>query len=130
MEKTIRKIITMMTFVALLLGTVQIINASKEVIETSAKIIVSGSEDFYNNFALQSDIVKFFLRQNFVTKTVLMSIAFVMYPLMAMVWFVQIKKLVYKIQRKLKFYKLKKLQKSGWAKRPHSVRSLIMSYKR
>lgn len=114
MEKSIRKIIAMMTFVALLLGTVQIINASKEIIETSAKIIVSGSEDFYNNFALQSDIVKFFLKQNFVTKTVLMSIAFVMYPLMAMVWFVEIKKFVYKIQRKWKFYKLKKMQKDEY----------------
>lgn len=112
MEKTIRKIITMMTFVALLLGTAQIISASKEIIETSAKIIVRGGEEFYNNFALQSDIVKFFLKQNFVTKTVLMAVAIAMYPIIAGVWFVQIKKAVYKIQRKLKFYKLKKLQKS------------------
>lgn len=110
MEKKIRALIGIMSFVALLLGTAQIINASKEIIETSAKIIVSGSEDFYNNFALQSDIVKFFLRQNFVTKTVLMAVAIAMYPTMAIVWFVQIKKAVYKIQRKLKFYKIKKIQ--------------------
>ena len=110
MEKSIRKIIAMMTFMALLLGTAQIINASREIIETSADIITNGSEDFYNNFAWQSDIVKFFIRQNFVTKTVLMAVAIAMYPTMAIVWFVQIKKFVYKIKRKWKFYKIKKFQ--------------------
>ena len=128
MQKILRAIVLLMTFVALLLGTWVIITASNKIIGTSVKLIALHDNDsFYNEQTIKTDegylenynerleiynskdvVVKLFCNQNFIVKTAILFVALAMYPVMFWVWFFQISNCVYKVKRKVKLYKQKK----------------------
>ena len=156
MQKKLRAIIILMTFVALLLGTVEIIRTSNKIVATSAKLIVlNDNAVFYNEQPIKTDemteaylenhslrqeiynsddmVIRTFSNQNFVVKTAILLLAFAMYPTMLLVWIFQINTFVYKVKRKVKLYKQERAReewnrrKAGWnIKTSQIVRSSIM----
>lgn len=128
MQKILRAIIALMTFVALLLGTGVIITASNKIIGTSAKLIaLHDNASFYNEQVIKTDdmtegylenhnerleiynsedvVVRTFSNQNFFVKTAILFVALAMYPVMLLVWVSQISNCVYKVKRKVQLYR-------------------------
>lgn len=139
MQKILRAIIALMTFVALLLGTGVIITASNKIIGTSAKLIaLHDNASFYNEQVIKTDdmtegylenhnerleiynsedvVVRTFSNQNFIVKTAILFVALAMYPVMLLVWIFQAKTCIYRVRRKVKRYKQERAEQK-WEER-------------
>lgn len=136
---TIRALVVLMTFVAMVLGTGVILQTSSKIIKTSVQLI--GYHDnaaFYNEQARKTDemteeylendrlrkeiynseddVIRIFSNQNFVVKTFILFVALGMYPVMLLVWVTQARLLYIKLKRRLKKYNQEQ-ERTNWQKR-------------
>lgn len=129
-----RIVIIILTFLALVFGTIEIARMSNKIIVTSAKLVIlNDNAQFYNeqprktnamtesyleNDALrqeiynsEDDLVRIFSNQHALVKAVILLLAVAMYPLLILVWIRQIYMVTYKFRKYLNIRRKRKLQK-------------------
>lgn len=134
MKKFMRAMIMILTFLALVFGTIEIARMSNKIIGTSAKLVIlNDNAQFYNeqprktnamtesyleNDALrqeiynsEDDLVRIFSNQHALVKAVILLLALAMYPLLLLVWIRQIYMVTYKFRKYLNIRRKRKLQK-------------------
>ena len=134
MKKFMRIVIIILTFLALVFGTIEIARMSNKIIVTSAKLVIlNDNAQFYNeqprktdamtesyleNDALrqeiynsEDDLVRIFSNQHALVKAVILLLALAMYPLLLLVWIRQIYMVTYKFRKYLNIRRKRKLQK-------------------
>ena len=134
MKKFMRIVIIILTFLALVFGTIEIARMSNKIIGTSAKLVIlNDNAQFYNeqprktdamtesyleNDALrqeiynsEDDLVRIFSNQHALVKAVILLLALAMYPLLLLVWIRQIYMVTYKFRKYLNIRRKRKLQK-------------------
>ena len=134
MKKFMRIVIIILTFLALVFGTIEIARMSNKIIVTSAKLVIlNDNAQFYNeqprktdamtesyleNDALrqeiynsEDDLVRIFSNQHALVKAVILLLAVAMYPLLILVWIRQIYMVTYKFRKYLNIRRKRKLQK-------------------
>ena len=134
MKKFMRIVIIILTFLALVFGTIEIARMSNKIIVTSAKLVIlNDNAQFYNeqprktdamtesyleNDALrqeiynsEDDLVRIFSNQHALVKAVILLLALAMYPLLLLVWIRQIYMVTYKFRKYLNIRRKMKLQK-------------------